>query len=484
MSPSESSRDESSSGARFAPAQKQRWSVYAGFAEAAKSDAARREIRCWSALAMLSLAVAGVFALLLALSRVPRAAVVIPWPVAFFEKGLVIHVVLSFVVWLLSVLGAMTTVATMRLAAGRPRWQFLGMPAIAGTAVATVLLFVPAWLDRGQPSLNNYVPVIIDPIYYAGLAVLAVGVALAVVRLLVNLPGRRGPLEPVSLSVAAAGFVYLLALACFALAWLKLAEGGGAPVSVAYNEDLFWGGGHVLQFVNLSLMLGAWYVIGGLALGRPLVHPRLMTVALALLVLSALPAPFLYVAMAPLSGEQKQAFTSMQYLLAPPVLLVAGGALATLARAAANDGLKWSEPTLHCLLLSIAVFAVGGGLGLFVDGADTRTPAHYHGVIGGINLALMGLFFGLLLPLLDRALAAGRAPVWSAWLYGAGQVLHALGLYWAGGYGAPRKTAGAAGLDGLAATAGLYLLGIGAVIAVIGGVMFIVMVSKALLRRL
>ena len=31
---------------------------------------------------------------------------------------------------------------------------------------------------------------------------------------------------------------------------------------------------------------------------------------------------------------------------------------------------------------------VGAFLGLFVDGADTRTPAHYHGVIAAIMLAI------------------------------------------------------------------------------------------------
>ncbi|MBI1985481.1 MAG: cbb3-type cytochrome c oxidase subunit I [Rhodospirillales bacterium] len=449
----------------------------------ADSTAARREIRGWSALAMLSLAVAGGFALLLALSRVPGAAQLFPWPVGFFQKGLVIHVVLSFVVWLLSVLGVTTTLATLRLSAGRPRWRWLGAVAIVGTAVATVMLFVPAWFDRGEPSLNNYVPVIIDPLYYGGLAVLAGSVALTVIRLFANLPGRRGPLEPVSLSAGAAGLVYLLALACFTLAWLKLAAGDGAPVTVAFNEDLFWGGGHALQFVNLGLMLGAWYVLGGLALGRPMLHPRLMTAALVLLVLAALPAPFLYVFLEPFSGEHKQAFTDLQFLLAPPVLLVTAGAAATLWRAAAKR-LPWTEPVFHCLVLSMVVFAVGGVLGLFVDGADTRTPAHYHGVIGGINLALMGLFFGLILPLLDRALAAGKVLMWSIWLYGAGQLSHALGLFWAGGYGAPRKTVAAEGLEGLAATAGLYLLGVGAAIAVVGGVMFIVLVSKALLKRL
>ena len=131
------------------------------------------------------------------------------------------------------------------------------------------------------------------------------------------------------------------------------------------------------------------------------------------------------------------------------------------------------------------MFATGGVLGFYVDGADTRTPAHYHGVIGGINLAFMGLFFGLFLPLLERGLNKGKAAAASAWLYAWGQIFHSLGLFWAGGYGAPRKMAGAdQGIEAMGATLGLYLMGVGAVIAVTGGVMFIVMVSRALLKKL
>ena len=132
----------------------------------------------------------------------------------------------------------------------------------------------------------------------------------------------------------------------------------------------------------------------------------------------------------------------------------------------------------------MAVFFLGGLLGLFVDGADTRTPAHYHGVIGGVNLALMGLVFCALLPSLERAAKLGRAVFALFWLYGLGQALHSAGLFLAGGYGAPRKVAGdIAGLEAFGAQVGLYGMGVGAVIAVAGGVMFIWIVGRALLRR-
>ncbi|MBE0530306.1 MAG: hypothetical protein IH626_05720, partial [Rhodospirillales bacterium] len=80
---------------------------------------ARSELRGWCALAILSLAVAGVFALLLALSRTPGVGTWVSWPAAFFGKGLVVHVVFAFIVWFLAILGAFLNLAAWRVAGGQ-----------------------------------------------------------------------------------------------------------------------------------------------------------------------------------------------------------------------------------------------------------------------------------------------------------------------------------------------------------------------------
>ena len=134
-------------------------------------------------------------------------------------------------------------------------------------------------------------------------------------------------------------------------------------------------------------------------------------------------------------------------------------------------------------ILAPPVFAAGGILGFFVDGADTRTPAHYHGVIAGVNLVLMGLFLAYILPLISRPPKGRRMIRLQLYLFGIGQFIACIGLFWAGGYGAARKTAGAdQGLEG-GAMIGMALNGIGALIAVIGGIMFIWTVLRALLKR-
>lgn len=42
-------------------------------------------------------------------------------------------------------------------------------------------------------ALNNYIPVIIDPLYYAGLVVLAIAIAIAALRLVLAFPLAHWP---------------------------------------------------------------------------------------------------------------------------------------------------------------------------------------------------------------------------------------------------------------------------------------------------
>jgi cytochrome c oxidase subunit 1 len=439
----------------------------------APDTALRRELTGWLALAVGALGIAGLFAFLLAMSRVPGIEAVFPWPLGFFRKGLVTHVVFSFVVWFLAVFGALALLASDRLAPGRLPLPGLGLTAVAGSALALPLLFVPALLDRGEPTLNNYVPVIIDPLYYAGLGLLAGSIGCAALRLLSSVRAASLRRDGVAATVASAALVYLLALSCFGLALRALT---GAPFSHDFNEALMWGGGHLLQFVNTLLLVAGWSLLaapfaGGLP-GMPL------ALSSGLLLLGALPAPAFYFLFPPFSPEQTQAFTWLQYVLGPAAAIVALAVAGRIRRP-----WPWREPAFLALALSVMLFAVGGALGLFVDGADTRTPAHYHGVIAGVTLAFFGLFFSRFLPLLGRPIANRRRLRLILHLFAWGQLAACVGLFIAGGHGAPRKVAGdAQGLVDLVPMIGMGLNGLGGLVAVTGGILFVWTVASALLR--
>ncbi len=425
-------------------------------------------LRGWLLLAVSALAIAGALALLLAASRTPVVQDWLPWPwQSFFRRALVTHVVFAFQVWYLAMLGGLAVAARVE---GRTGGLGLAL-AVAGT----ILLVVPALANRGEPSLNNYVPVLVDPIFLAGLGLVAVGVAVPVLELLLR-PRSDDP--AFALGVATAGLIYLLALACTLLAWQDLPP--GATVA-GHAEEIFWGGGHLLQLTYVALLLSCWQALGADASGTaPL--PRVAWRAVcALLVIAALPGPAFYLIHAGDLAAQRAAFTRLYWIGLPVPLLIAIIATALHSR---RRSLDWRSPAQLGLVLSLGLFVLGGLFGGFADGTDTRTPAHYHAEIGGVNLAFMGLIFARLLPALGRTGKRGRAVRLQFWLYGAGQALFCLGMFVAGWEGVARKVAGAdQDLDSALKVAGMGATGVGGFVAVAGGVLFIWLALRRLVGR-
>lgn len=434
---------------------------------AALDRLARAELRGWLLLALGALAVAGALALLLALSRTPGAQNWLPWGQDFFHKGLVTHVVFSFQIWLLAMLGALTVLTAPSRTRGA---GFVGL----GLAVmGSGLLLAPTLAGSGEASLNNYVPVLVHPLYYLGLACFGAGIGLAAARTLV-----RRATGVVDFAVQAMALTLLSALSCFIIAAIGIPAGTDMD---HLNERLFWGGGHVLQVVNTLMLMLGWHVLAERALGRGALPPCTAKAAFAALVLFAVAAPLVYARLDVLGLAHRQAFTQLLWYGMPlPVLVMGAGLAWQLVR----HGRHWRSPAMLALWLSLLVFALGGVAGFALGVADTRTPSHYHAVIGGVNLALMGLIHGVLLPLLGRGAGATGWVRAQFLLYGGGQMLHALGFYLAGMAGVARKTAGAEqGLDSAFKLVAMGAVGLGGAIAVLGGVIFVVQVLGCLIRK-
>lgn len=452
----------------------------------------QKELYRWLWLGIAAIGVAGVFALLLAFSRVPGIESLIPWPLDFFKKGLVVHVVFSFVVFFLAVFAAVAHIATVQLGNGEPKFPTFGYAAYRLSIIAFIFLFVPALMNKGVPMHNNYVPVITDPLYYMALLALGVAMALMALRVLMNWPGRRNGKENthgfgvdvLTLAGVAASVFYLLAFIYVLMAWGELGMTDGAP-DHQYNEELFWAGGHVLQFVNVALTIAAWYAVGAAALGRSPFTPMIVVAGIGVLVLGAVASPFFFIAWPIFSAGWMQAFSDLQYIFLPatlPVALLAFIKLAGVMRTA--PGLPWRDPGYLAVTLSPIVFGIGGVMGMFVDGTDTRTPGHYHAMIAGVTLAFIGLYYNVFLPLIGRRIEQRKLAFATVWLFFIGQTVAAIGLFVAGGYGTARKVAGAEqGLKSIWAKVGMGLNGGGGLLAVIGGAIFVWIVAAQLLKK-
>ena len=142
-------------------------------------------------------------------------------------------------------------------------------------------------------------------------------------------------------------------------------------------------------------------------------------------------------------------------------------------------------PEVKAVAVALILFAFGGVIGFFEGSVDTRTPSHYHAMLIAVTLGFIALYFGLFLPLLGRRTERRRLRTWMYLLLGGGQFIHSLGLYVAGLEGVARKTAGAAqDLDTTTKIAFMVVEGIGGVIAVAGGIIFIVLAGKLLLAKM
>lgn len=422
----------------------------------------------WLKLGIFALLAAGIFSLLLVLSRTPGIQAIIPW-LDFFHTALVVHVVLSVLVWFLAFAGVLWA-ANSRI--GKPGWD---KSILAVTALGTTLMVISPFTGDGNPLLNNYVPVLQQPVFLSGLAVFGAGFTWLIIRSLMVAGHESAPAFGIYLSILVAAMAVLAVL--FTAVNLPVDTSGQG-----FYEILFWGGGHTLQFTHTLLLLVAWLWLAEASGITIHLAPHMAKGLLVLIWLPVLAVPFIYLPYDVMSAEHRKAFTDlMKYggLTSLPLGLVV--VLSVLrAQRVTETGLR---PLRNALLASILLFAAGGIIGFLIHGVNVVIPAHYHGSIVGVTLAFMGLTY-YLLPKLGFRAATSRWAAWQPYIYGGGQLMHILGLAWSGGYGVQRKTAGAAqGLHDLPQVLGMGMMGLGGLIAIIGGGVFVVVVLRAMYAK-
>lgn len=434
-------------------------------------DGVRRITSAWLVLGLVSLVFAGIFSLLLVLARTPVVQGWIPF-IDFFHVSLVVHVTLSVLVWLLSISAAMWSMSTYK---DLRAWDHISLLlAAAGTAIIITSPFAGA----GNPQMSNYVPVLQHPLFFVGLGLFAVGIASHCARSLLTC--RRIGFELTGSAALQAGITLSAAVTAAAMLCV-IASLSGLPPTMdgqIYFEFLFWGGGHVMQFSYTLLMMVCWVVLACGSGCRIELTPRLTLVFLVFLVLPIIVVPFLYLAHDVTSPGHRLAFTElMKYgglSCLPMGLAVVAGLFTTEPPAGESRYLR------AALISSVILFAAGGVLGFMISGLDIVIPAHYHGSTVGVTIAFMGLSY-YLLPRLGYGALPAQMAFLQPLLYGGGQLMHIIGLAWTGGYGVQRKTAGLAqGLDRIGEIAGMGLMGLGGLVSVIGGLLFLIVAWKSM----
>lgn len=445
----------------------------------------------WLALAVGSLVLAGAFALFLIVGRMPPFSGWVTDP-AFFKRCLVVHVDLALVVWFYAFTAALFALIPAR-AEGRGQRAEGGL-ASAGfiLAVLGVLAMIATiFLPGVQPVLSNYVPALDHPLFLVGVTLFLFGVGFSFLgpRLL---PGRELPLGPVALPEEArpglrvAAVAFLLALLTFLASASALPP--GLPAQGRY-ELLFWGPGHVLQFASVAAMLAVWLMLLAPVLGEAPLSRKAALACFLWLLLPALAAPLL-AAQGAQQGWVHEGFTQlMRWGVFPPVLVFLFFCLRGLVRAVRAGRVRAGDPRLYGFYASAALTVAGFILGALIRGSTTMVPAHYHASIGAVTAAFMAVTPALLHSLGHRVHSPRlvRAARWQPALFGAGQLVFAVGFGLAGAQGMARKAYGAEQHIRTAGEwVGLFVMGTGGLVAVAAGVLFLVYAVRAFgpLRRL
>ncbi|HJV54099.1 MAG TPA: cbb3-type cytochrome c oxidase subunit I [Noviherbaspirillum sp.] len=438
-----------------------------------ESHAVRRLAAGWLLLALLALGLSTACALLLVAARAPLPGGAIA-PAALFRSTLVLHVGLAVVVWFLSGAAALWTLA----AGGAAGLARRGALALAGGGVLAMV--AAPFAGPAAPVLANYVPVLDSPVFLLGLGCFFAGIALCGLTSLRPLAARLRQPEPKTWRVAAAWSLPAAALALGMLAFFLVRD--GLPHAAAGYEVLAWGPGHVLQFVHILLLMGAWTVLGERALGGSVAPRRLLLAMLALAALPLVAVPAIVAAFPIESAAFRHAFTALMAWSSWPAPLALGVLLlARLARAGRD---AWRTPAALPLALSILLFMLGCALGASIRGESTMVPAHYHGTVGAVTLAYMALGYQLLAEFGRRPPHARRVR-WQPAIYGVGLMVLASALAWSGSLGVPRKTPHAdiivhVILDNPAYFTAMGLAGLGGCLAVGGAALFVFNVAGAL----
>jgi len=443
----------------------------------------RLEMQCagqWLGLALGVLTLAGLFSLVVVIGRMPPFDRLVTDPL-FFKRGLVVHVNLALVAWFYSFVAALLFLLPGRVAPSR-----FARHAVHVSALGVAMMLLAAGIPGSQPVLSNYIPMIDHWLFGVGQVCFAAGVlaSFASRRLLTGPTTHTGLFKipgAAQIGLRSTAAVLVLAALTFAITSQRITP--DLPVE-AYYELLFWGGGHVLQLCCSIAMISVWLILLDSALGRSPVGEKTAAILFGAMVVPWLASPVLAM-LGTWSPGYRDGFTSlMRWAIFPVLSLFLIACLRTLLaefRAGHISLASVADPRISGFLVSVLLTLLGFALGAGIRGSNTMIPAHYHASIGGITAAFMTVTY-LMLHAFGFSTSTHRlrrAAAWQPVTYGVGQMIFASGFAIAGIYGMSRKTYGAEQAGrGLGESIGLGVMGVGGLIAVGGGLLFLGVVAS------
>ncbi|MCC6179243.1 MAG: cbb3-type cytochrome c oxidase subunit I [Chloroflexi bacterium] len=474
---------------------------------------AERQIMAHAVTAVVYLAIGGIMALTIALTRWQLIHLL---PMTTFYEFVSAHGLVMLIFWIVFFEMAGLIFASTVLLSARMLVPWLGWLSYGMMLVGSVIAFGLMLSGQATVMFTSYPPLQAPPLYYAGVLLFAVGAIFGVVHFFINLVGARLRGEVATLPL----FTFALMAAAILALWSLLA-GAAALIPVflwslgfvstvdpgAYRL-LYWGLGHGTQQVNLAAMVGTWYGLASLTTGAKPLNEGLSRFAIVLYILFVQVASMHHLQVDPgfNSWVRNANVSYIMYAAVIGSLIHAFSIPGSVEQALRSQGHRrglftwlrrapWGEPGFSALVVSLLMFGVMGGIsGVIIGGPQLNmishntliAPAHFHmTVVSGTTAAFMGLSYYLVPLIFQRELVLRSWARYQPYLYGLGMLIWGLGMGLAGHWGVPRRhwdisfasAPPALRYDFLQTpeiNIFLAILGIGAIVAVTAGAMFVV----------
>lgn len=465
----------------------------------------------WNIIAALAtLAVGGLFALLVALTRWPSIHFL---SLTNYYRFLTLHGIDALLAWIIFFEMALVHFSSTVLLGVRSYYPILGWISFALMLIGGAVINVIVLLGKADVMFTSYVPLKADPLYYIGVILFAVGALIGFITFFINviLAKKEGAFKrslPLgSFGMAAASIIGVLTLAHGAgifiptLLWSMDLLG---TVDPSLYRLVFWALGHSSQQINVCAMVAVWYMTVAFVIGGKPVNEKLSRSAFVLYILFINIASEHHLLVDPvLSTWHKIVNTSYMMHLAVLASMIHAFAIpasieVALRKKGYTKGLfewlkkaPWGNPAFSGILISILLFGFLGGITGVIFGTEQfniirhntwSITGHFHGtVVAGTTIAFMGFTYLLIPYMFGREIAMKGLAQIQPYLYGIGVATLSIGMMSAGSFGIPRRhydiTFSGAPFSFTfdpAVDMFMSMMGVGGVLAALGGILYIV----------
>ncbi len=474
-------------------------------------------IKANAVAAVVFLLLGGLFGLFVALTRWPEVHLL---PAESFYAVLTAHGMDVLLFWIIFFEIAILYFASAILLNCRLAAPWLGWVAFILMLVGAIIANVAVIQGESSVMFTSYVPMKAAPHFYLGLILFAVGALIGVGIFFATLVIAReertyeGSVPLVTFGAVTAAIIAVFTLASGAIILIPTflwSLGYIAHIDSMTYKLVWWAMGHSSQQINVSAHVAVWYAIAAIVLGAKPLSEKVSRSAFLLYILFLQLASAHHLLVEPgVSSEWKIFNTSYAIYLAVLGSLIHGMSVPGAIEAAQRGKgytrgvfewltkAPWGNPAFSGMALSLVMFGFLGGISGVVMGTEQinlimhntlYVPGHFHGtVVAGTTLAFMAITY-LVVPLIfQRELLVPKMAQWQPYVFGLGVAGISLFMMGAGTLGVARRHWDITFADSTltfdypgAAFLMLGLNGIFAIMAAVGGAMYIVVVVASIL---